>query len=56
MMEELGVSCYVGDPAKVRKVETRRHKPDRRDAALLLELLTENRFPSIWMPPPELRD
>jgi transposase len=56
VMEELGVTCYVGDPAKVRKVETRRQKHDRRDAALRLELLTENRVPSIWLPSAELRD
>ena len=53
VMEELGVTCVVGDPAKVRKTETRRQKHDRRDAALLLALLTEDRFPSIWMPPAE---
>jgi transposase len=52
-MEELGVTCFVGDPAKVRQTETRRQKHDRRDAALLLALLTEDRFPSIWMPPAE---
>jgi transposase len=56
LMEELGVTYWVGDPAKIRKVETRRQKHDRRDAALLLELLTENRFPSIWMPSSELCD
>lgn len=56
LMEELGVTCQVGDPAKIRKVETRRQKHDRRDAALLLELLTDDRFPSIWMPPSELYD
>jgi transposase len=56
LMEELAVTCHVGDPAKVRKVETRRQKHDRRDAALLLELLTEDRFPSIWIPPSELWD
>src|SRR5262245_8491391 len=55
LMEELGVTCQVGDPAKIRRAETRRQKHDRRDAALLLELLTEDRFPSIWMPPTELR-
>jgi transposase len=55
-MEELGVTCHVGDPARVRKTETRRQKHDRRDAALLLELLTEDRFPAIWMPPSELDD
>ena len=31
-------------------------KHDRRDAALRLDLLTENRFPSIWIPSTELRD
>ena len=54
LMEELDVTCVVGDPAKVRKTETRRQKHDRRDAALLLQLLTEERFPAIWMPPAEL--
>ena len=56
LMEELGVTCQVGDPAKIRQSETRRQKHDRRDAALILELLTENRFPSIWMPSSELQD
>ena len=55
LMEELEVTCVVGDPAKVRTAESRRQKHDRRDAALLLELLTEDRFPAIWMPPSELR-
>jgi transposase len=47
LMEELGVRCQVGDPVKIRKVETRRQKHDRRDAVLLLGLLSEDRFPSI---------
>ena len=56
LMEELGITCHVGHPATIRAVETRRQKHDRRDAALLLQLLTEDRFPSIWMPSAELRD
>ena len=56
MMAELGITCCVGDPAKIRKVETRRQKHDRRDAILLLTLLAEERFPEIWMPSAELRD
>jgi len=56
LMSELGITCHVGHPAKIRQAETRRQKHDRRDAALLLELLREGRFPSIWMPTPELRD
>jgi transposase len=56
LMEDLGVTCQVGDPAKIRSVDTRRQKHDRRDAGLLLDLLSEDRFPSIWMPPAELAD
>jgi len=56
LMDELGVTCQVGHPSAIRKAETRRQKHDRRDAALILQLLTENRFPAIWRPPTELRD
>src|SRR5262245_14543950 len=55
-MEELGITCHVGHPASIRQQETRRQKHDRRDAALLMNLLAENRFPSISMPGAELRD
>jgi transposase len=55
-MEELGIECRVGHPAKIRQVETRRQKHDRRDARLLLQLLAKNRFPTIWMPSSEQRD
>ena len=56
LMEELGVTCRVGDPAKIRASEPRRQKHDRRDARLLLELLSTERFPAIWMLPLELWD
>jgi transposase len=56
LMDALEITCCVGDPAAIRKAETRRQKHDRRDAHLLLQLLTEHRFPSIWMPSTELRD
>jgi len=56
LMDELGITCRVGHPARIRKAETRRQKHDRRDAALLLQLLVENRFPTIWTPSTELRD
>lgn len=55
-MAELGITCQVGDPAKIRSGETRRQKHDRRDARLLVDLLSTDRFPSIWMPPRELWD
>jgi hypothetical protein len=56
LMEELGIDCQVGHPATIRAAEPRRQKHDRRDAELLLKLLTEDRFPSIWQPSKELLD
>jgi transposase len=56
LMEELAIECRVGHPAAIRKAETRRQKHDRRDAALLLQLLVEDRFPAIWTPSTEYRD
>jgi transposase len=56
LMEDLAITCRVGHPAAIRQAETRRQKHDRRDAHLLLTLLAEDRFPSIWMPATELRD
>ena len=57
LLEELGIECRVGHPAKIRAAETRKQKHDRRDARLLLELLVmKDRFPQIWMPSTEQRD
>jgi len=56
LMEELKIECRVGHPAKIRAAEPRKQKHDRGDALLLLNLLAENRFPSIWMPSTEQRD
>lgn len=56
LMDELGVECQVGHPAKIRACEPRKQKHDRRDAMLLLNLLAEDRFPKIWMPTMEQRD
>ena len=38
LLEELGIECRVGHPAKIRAKETRKQKHDRRDARLELEL------------------
>ena len=56
LLEEMGIECRVGHPAKIRAQETRKQKHDRRDARLLLNLLSEGRFPEIWMPSSEQRD
>ena len=55
-MDELGIECQVGHPASVRAAEPRKQKHDRRDADLILKLMLENRFPSIWLPSKELLD
>jgi transposase len=46
LVEELGIDCQVGHPAKIRAAEPRKQKHDRRDADLILTLLVENRFPA----------
>ena len=56
LMAELGIACQVGHPATIRAAEPRKQKHDRRDADLILKLLVEKRFPTIWMPSEELRD
>jgi transposase len=56
LMEEMGVECLVGHPVKIRAHEPRKQKNDRRDALLLMNLLAEDRFPTIWMPSVEQRD
>ena len=56
LLASLGHELWVGDAARIRAAEVRQQKTDRRDAALLLKLLLENRFPRIWVPTPEERD
>jgi len=57
LLEELGIVCRVGHPAKIRAAETRKQKHDRRDARLMLDLLMrKDGFPEIWMPSIEQRD
>src|SRR5262249_33729725 len=55
LLDELGIQYRVRHPAKIRAAEPRKQKHDRR-ARLILELLTANRFPDIWMPSTEQRD
>lgn len=48
MLARLGHKLLIGDPYKIRKKAESRHKNDRRDAELILNLLLEDRFPAIW--------
>jgi hypothetical protein len=43
LMEELGIECQVGHPAKIRSAEPRKQKHNRQDVDLILKLLMENR-------------
>jgi transposase len=56
LLAECGHQLWVGDPAEIRRSVVRKQKTDRRDAAHLLTLLVENRFPRIWVPTPAERD
>jgi transposase len=56
MVVGLGHEVWVGDAAKIRASEVRQQKHDRRDAALLLQLLLEGRFPRIWTPTNQEKD
>jgi len=52
----MGHQLWVGDAAKIRAAEVRQQKHDRRDAALILQLLLEGRFPRIWTPSGDEKD
>jgi transposase len=56
MATTAGHDVWIGDAAKIRASEVRQQKTDRRDAALILKLLREGRFPRIWTPSGEEKD
>ena len=56
MVENLGHGVWIGDAAAIRASYVRRQKTDKRDAAHILKLMMENRFPRLWTPNREERD
>lgn len=56
LLAELGHELWVGDAAEIRASYVRQQKTDKRDAAHILKLLVEGRFPRIWMPSSAVRD
>jgi transposase len=56
LLEELGFELRLGDAGQIRASVVRQQKSDRRDAAHILQLLREGRFPQIWVPSLEERD
>ena len=56
LLNNLGHDLWIGDASKIRACDPRAQKHDRRDAALILKLLLEGRFPRIWTPSGEEKD
>jgi transposase len=56
LLERLGHEVWIGDAAEIRASYVRKQKTDRRDAAHILKLLMENRFPRLWRPSAAERD
>jgi transposase len=48
LMNDLGHELKVGNPTAIRARARSRHKSDKRDADLLLDLLLKNEFPALW--------
>src|ERR1035438_7168743 len=56
LLQRLGHEVWIGDAAQIRASYVRKQKTDRRDAAHILNLLREGRFPRLWTPSAEQRD
>jgi len=56
LVQDLGHEIWIGDAAQIRASYVRQQKTDKRDAAHILKLLVEGRFPRLWTPDREQRD
>ena len=56
LVEDLGHEIWIGDAAQIRASYVRKQKTDKRDAAHILKLVMEGRFPRLWTPDREQRD
>jgi transposase len=64
LVEDLGHTIWIGDAAQIRASgacpersrRVRKQKTDKRDAAHILKLVVEGRFPKLWTPDREQRD
>ena len=56
LVEDLGHEIWIGDAAQIRASYVRKQKTDKRDAAHILKLMVEGRFPRLWTPDREQRD
>src|SRR5881227_1447384 len=55
-VQDLGHEIWIGDAAQIRASYVRKQKTDKRDAAHILKLLVEGRFPRLGTPDREQRD
>ena len=55
-VQDLGHEIWIGDAAQIRASYVRQQKTDKRDAAHILKLVVEGRFPKLWTPDREQRD
>jgi transposase len=56
LVEDMGHTILIGDAAQIRASYVRKQKTDKRDAAHILKLVVEGRFPRLWSPDREQRD
>ena len=56
LIEDLGHEIWIGDAAQIRASCVRKQKTDKRDAAHILKLVVECRFPRLWTPDREQRE
>jgi len=56
LVQDMGHEIWIGDAAQIRASYVRQQKTDKRDAAHILKLVVEGRFPRLWTPDREQRD
>ncbi len=56
LMGSCGQQLWIGHAQKIRAMQPHKQKNDDRDAAHLLDLLVQNRFPRVWQPSEQQRD
>ncbi len=56
LLEELGCEVWLGHASEIRRRARWRHKNDRRDAELILDLMLHDEFPRLYRPPLQSRE
>lgn len=56
LLEELGCQVWLGHATEIRRRARGRHKNDRRDAELILDLMLHDEFPRLYLPPLQSRE